>query len=230
MNREVFRARGSRRIDDHRLYTVVVDAASLTLPRFYPILDAGCFATHEAALAFAAELVAAGATLVQYRNKLGAAPQVVAQANELRRRFPSAIWIMNDRADLCLAADFHGVHVGQDDLSPEGARRVVGNGRWMGVSTHNLDQLGRADATSADYLAIGPVFATTSKRNPDPVIGLEGVRAARWVTRKPLVAIGGITRQNCRSVLNAGADAVAVISDLLGSPRKSAEDFFHRLG
>jgi thiamine-phosphate pyrophosphorylase len=138
--------------------------------------------------------------------------------------------IMNDRADLCLAADFDGVHVGQEDLSPEGARNVIGGERWLGVSTHNQEQLRQADATPVDYLAIGPVFATTSKLNPDPVVGLEGVRRARELTRKPLVAIGGITRSNARSVIDAGADSVAVISDLIREPRKSAEEFFRVLG
>jgi thiamine-phosphate pyrophosphorylase len=201
-----------------------------TLPRLYPIVDAACFRDDNQLLAFCEELITAGATLLQYRNKLAAAPQLLAPARALRRRFPSVTWIMNDRADLCLAADFQGLHVGQDDLSPEGARRVIGAERRLGVSTHNLDQLRRANATSADYLAIGPVFHTSSKSNPDPVVGLEGVRLARAATTKPLVAIGGITRQNCRSVIDAGADAVAVISDLLGSPRQSAEDFLHRLG
>ncbi len=133
---------------------------------------------------------------------------------------------MNDRADLCLAAGFDGVHLGQDDLSPEGARKVIGTDLWLGVSTHNPEQLVQADQSTADYLAIGPVFSTRSKANPDPVIGLEGVRRARALTRKPLVAIGGITRENCRSVIEAGADAVAVISDLIRDPRKSAEEFF----
>src|SRR6202035_2146130 len=98
--------------------------------------------------------------------------------------------IMNDRADLCLAADFDGVHIGQDDLSPESVRGIIGSGRWLGVSTHNPEQIKQADRTSADYLAIGPVFSTSSKAKPDPVVGLEGVRQAREVTRKPLVAIG----------------------------------------
>jgi thiamine-phosphate pyrophosphorylase len=138
--------------------------------------------------------------------------------------------IMNDRSDLCLAADFDGVHVGQEDLSPEGARRVIGPKLWLGVSTHNPEQLREADLTSADYLAIGPVFATSSKMNPDPVVGLEGVRRARQLTRKPLVAIGGITRANARSVIDAGADSVAVISDLVRSPRETAEEFFRILG
>jgi len=137
--------------------------------------------------------------------------------------------IMNDRADLCLAADFDGVHVGQEDLSPESVRRIIGPERWLGVSTHNPEQLREADITPADYLAIGPVFATSSKEKPDPVAGLEGVRRARLLTRKPLVAIGGITRANAASVIEAGADSVAVISDLLREPRKSAEEFFRVL-
>ena len=137
--------------------------------------------------------------------------------------------IMNDRPDLAVAADFDGVHEGQDDLSPEGARRVIGEQLWLGVSTHNPEQLSLADATSATYLAIGPVFATASKDKPDPEVGLEGVRRARSLTGKPLVAIGGITRANCRSVMEAGADSVAVIADLINDPRKSAEEFFRVL-
>jgi thiamine-phosphate pyrophosphorylase len=107
---------------------------------------------------------------------------------------------------------------------------VIGGHLCLGVSTHNPEQLARADETTADYLAIGPVFHTLSKVNPDPVIGLEGVREARSLTRKPLVAIGGITRENCRSVIEAGADTVAVISDLLRDPGKSAEAFLRVLG
>jgi thiamine-phosphate pyrophosphorylase len=137
---------------------------------------------------------------------------------------------MNDRADLCLAANFDGLHIGQDDLSPASARSIIGPDRWLGVSTHNTEQLAEADKTSADYLAIGPIFATRSKKNPDPVVGLEGLRRARELTRKPLVAIGGITRSNAASVISAGADSVAVISDLLLSPRKSAEEFLKLLG
>jgi thiamine-phosphate pyrophosphorylase len=137
---------------------------------------------------------------------------------------------MNDRSDLCLAAEFDGMHVGQDDLSPDAARRIIGADRWLGVSTHNPQQVIAADKTSADYVAIGPVFVTGSKANPDPIIGLAGVRQARALTNKPLVAIGGITRENCRSVIEAGADSVAVISDLIRAPRKSAEEFLRILG
>ena len=200
------------------------------LPRLYAILDASEFPDTGTLLAYAEALAAGGVTLLQYRNKTGTARQMLEQARELKRLLGNSVkLIMNDRADLCLAAGFDGVHLGQDDLSPEGARKVIGQKLWLGISTHNPGQLGEADATSADYLAIGPVFATSSKVNPDPVIGLEGVRGARALTCKPLVAIGGITRANCRSVIEAGADAVAVISDLVHEPRKSAEEFLRIL-
>jgi len=208
----------------------------MLLPRLYPILDAGCFPDANAMFAAAQELAAAGCTLLQYRNKSGNARQMLDEACELRARLGANVkLIMNDRADLCLAAGFDGLHVGQDDLSPESARRIIGtdshgNDRWLGVSTHNPEQLTEAEKASADYLAIGPVFATSSKANPDPVVGLEGVRRARELTRKPLVAIGGITRANARSVIEAGADAVAVISDLIRDPGKSAEEFLRVLG
>jgi thiamine-phosphate pyrophosphorylase len=206
------------------------------LPRLYAILDTGCFPDASAMFASAEELVAGGVTLLQYRNKSGNARVMLAEARELKRLVGGRVrLIMNDRADLCLAADFDGLHVGQDDLSPDAARRILGAGspehpRWLGVSTHNPEQLALADQTSADYLAIGPVFATSSKANPDPVVGLDGVRRARELTRKPLVAIGGITRGNARSAIEAGADAVAVISDLIREPRKSAEEFLKILG
>jgi len=201
------------------------------LSRLYCILDSSNFPDTEALCLFASEVVAGGVTLLQYRNKTDDARQMLAQARELKRILGSSVTlIMNDRADLCLAAGFDGVHVGQDDLSPAGVRAVIGNRRWIGVSTHNPEQLAEADKTTANYLAIGPVFSTLSKANPDPVIGLDGVRRVRALTRKPLVAIGGITRGNCRSVIEAGADAVAVISDLIREPRKSAEEFFRILG
>jgi thiamine-phosphate pyrophosphorylase len=203
----------------------------INLPRLYPILDRAQFTDMKVLFDATEQLRAAGVSLVQYRNKSGNARPMLAEACVLKQRVGSSIkLIMNDRADLCLAAEFDGVHVGQGDLSPEGARRVIGPKFWLGVSTHNPDQLGAADSTSADYLAIGPVFATFSKVNPDPIVGLDGIRRARALTRKPLVAIGGITRGNARSVIDAGADSVAVISDLIREPGKSAEDFFRILG
>jgi len=202
----------------------------ITLPCLYPILDAACFQNTTQLYEFADDLVSAGVIMLQYRNKSGNASHMLEHARELKRRVGGrARLIMNDRADLCLAACLDGVHVGQDDLSPDGVRGIIGPDLWVGLSTHNPEQLAQGDKTSADYLAIGPVFATSSKEKPDPVIGLEGVRRARALTSKPLVAIGGITRQNAKSVLDAGADSVAVISDLLTDPRKSAEEFFRVL-
>jgi thiamine-phosphate pyrophosphorylase len=201
------------------------------LPRLYAILDTSSFSNDEALFSTAEELLAGGATLLQYRNKSGNAREMLAQARELKRRLgQSARLIMNDRADISLAAGFDGVHVGQEDLSPEGARKVIGATFLLGVSTHNPEQVEQADKTSADYIAIGPVFSTASKANPDPVVGLAGVRKARSLTRKPLVAIGGINRANCLSVIEAGADSVAVISDLVREPRKSAEEILSILG
>jgi thiamine-phosphate pyrophosphorylase len=200
------------------------------LPRLYPILDSACFPNSAALFIAAEELVTAGCTLLQYRNKSGDARRMLDEARELRVRLgPTVKLIMNDRADLCIAAGFEGLHVGQDDLLPKSARRIIGAERWLGVSTHNPEQLAEADKTSADYLAIGPIFATGSKANPDPIVGPDGLRRARELTRKPLVAIGGITRANARSVLDAGADSVAVISDLLRDPGKSAGEFLRVL-
>lgn len=202
----------------------------ISLPPLYCIADSSCFPSTGELLSFAENLRDAGCSVLQYRNKSGNARVMLEQARELQKRLAGSMkLIMNDRADLCLAADFDGVHVGQDDLSPESVRKIMGPNRWLGVSTHNPEQLRDADLTSANYLAIGPVFATSSKKKPDPVVGLDGVRRARTLTRKPLVAIGGITRANAASVIEAGADAVAVISDLLRDPRKSAEEFLRIL-
>jgi len=200
------------------------------LPRLYAILDVSLLPDAGALYTAAEELTSSGVSVIQYRNKSGNARQMLNHARELKRRIGGqAKLIMNDRADLCLAAEFDGVHVGQDDLMPESVRKIIGPKRLLGVSTHNPEQLQEADLTSADYLAIGPVFSTSSKANPDPVVGLEGVRRARQLTRKPLVAIGGITRANAVSVIEAGADSVAVISDLLREPGKSAEEFLRIL-
>src|SRR5450631_245708 len=192
------------------------------MKRLYAILNGDLSPDCKVLVATAQELAAGGVTLLQYRNKSGNARQMLEHGRELKSLLGDSVQlIMNDRADLCLAAGFDGVHVGQDDLSPESVRRIIGPNRMLGISTHNPEQVKEAFKTSADYIAIGPVFATSSKSNPDPVIGLEGVRRARELTRKPLVAIGGIVRGNCRSVIDAGADALAVISDLLREPGKS---------
>lgn len=202
----------------------------MQLPRLYPIVDARFFTTSKDLYVFCEALSAGGVTLLQYRNKSGDARRMLEHAVEMKRLIGSRVkLIMNDRADLCLAAGFDGVHVGQDDLSPEAVRRVIGPELLLGVSTHNAEQLASADETTADYLAIGPVFKTSSKENPDPTVGLEGVRRARDITRKPIVGIGGITLENAASVIAAGANSVAVISELVAEPRERAEEFFRIL-
>jgi thiamine-phosphate pyrophosphorylase len=139
---------------------------------------------------------------------------------------------VNDRPDVAVLTAARGVHVGQDDLDVEQARAIVGKEKCVGVSTHNLQQFQRAAASSADYIAVGPVFATTSKANPDPVVGLQLIREARGMTAKPIVAIGGITLEKAKAVIDAGADSVAVISDILlaRSPGERASQFLETLG
>src|SRR5260370_9969560 len=155
----------------------------ISLPRLYAILDSSCFSSPEDLFRAAEEVFNDGVALIQYRNKSGHEQVGLDQARELRRPLqarapapgiPKPTLIMNDRSDLCLAAEFEGVHVGQDDLLPDSARKIIGPGRWLGVSTHNPQQVIESGQRSADYAAIGPVFATGSKANPEPVIGLPG--------------------------------------------------------
>jgi thiamine-phosphate pyrophosphorylase len=175
----------------------------------------------------------AGVRLVQYRDKSGSSQQILRATEEISEVFAGmddAILVSNDRADLAVLAGW-GVHVGQGDLSVAAAKIVVTNGR-VGVSTHTDAQVLEADASAADYVAVGPVFATSTKADAEAVIGLEGVRRARALTSKPLVVIGGIMRENARSVLEAGADSVAVISGLLvdgKSVGEAARDFLEIL-
>jgi thiamine-phosphate pyrophosphorylase len=207
----------------------------LQLPHLYPILDAELLAARSLSLAaVASELRAAGVTLLQYRDKNGSPQEILRACAVLRKAFTSndCRLILNDRADLAVLAGFDGVHVGQDDLSPEDARRIVGPDRIVGVSTHTYEQVRLANQSCADYIAIGPIFVTRTKRNPDPVIGLEGVRHARALAGKPLVAIGGLTRHNARSVTDAGATSIAIISALFADGQTIehvARDFLARL-
>jgi thiamine-phosphate pyrophosphorylase len=207
-----------------------------SLPALYPILDAS-LAPVDRREEFLKQLVSglanAGVTLLQYRNKLGGDAAILSDAAMIKDAGASRLMlIMNDRADLAVRAGFDGVHLGQEDVSPDVARKLVGSNRVIGISTHNHRQLAAAEQMPVDYIAIGPVFSTVSKLNPDPVVGLGGVREARAFTTKPLVAIGGITMENARTVLDAGADSVAVISALFGPGRDSAaiaKDFLYTL-
>lgn len=205
----------------------------LPFPKFYAIVDRGSLPPSISVTEFSEALINSGVRLLQYRNKLGSARKMLSDARELKRivsKFNEKVsLIMNDRADLAVASALDGVHLGQEDLSVEGARVLCKPPVTVGISTHNLGQVEAANNTSADYIALGPIFQTSSKVNPDPIVGLEGLKAARKLTKKPLVAIGGITRLNCRQVIEAGADSVAVISDLLRNPAESAEQFLQLL-
>jgi thiamine-phosphate pyrophosphorylase len=191
---------------------------NLVFPRLYAIIDPTLLTISE--LELAETLAGSGVELVQYRNKTGSSRQFFDVSRQLSTALaPLGVrLIVNDRPDIALLAGAGGVHVGQEDLSVEDARAVCGADRWVGVSTHTFEQLAAADRTSADYIAFGPIFTTATKKNPDPVVGTELLRKARLLTKKPLVAIGGITLDRAAEVFRAGADSLAVIRDLTCVP------------
>jgi len=192
-----------------------MDTLSRRFPVVYPIVDMASLAARGMeAQDFAEALLEGGAEILQFRHKgdfdaatFDAARRIAALCLQAQ-----ALFVMNDRADVARLLGA-GVHVGQEDLAPADARAVVGD-QILGFSTHNEGQLAAGDSEPVDYLAIGPVFGTVSKANPDPAFGLARLPALRRLTRRPLVAIGGITLQNVPSVLAAGIDSVAIISGL----------------
>jgi thiamine-phosphate pyrophosphorylase len=203
------------------------------LPRFYPIVDTGELARADLApKVFAEALLAAGVRLAQFRHKGPLTRQAWQQAAEVGRAFEQGgiAYIINDRADLALmlraeGISVAGVHVGQDDLPPAEVRKLIGPELWLGFSTHNEQQLRAGDREAVDYLALGPLFGTATKEKPDPTVGVEEFARLRRLTKKPLVAIGGITRSRARQALDAGADSLAVISDVIAEdlPTRLAE-------
>lgn len=196
-------------------------------PALYAILDPSLSGTSASDLA--RQLAAAGVELIQLRDKQSPSSRIFNAAREVSSVLESANtrFILNDRPDIAAMIKCGGVHVGQHDLPVEEARKICGPSQWVGVSTHNLEQLRQANRTSADYIAIGPIFPTSTKENPDPVVGLDFIRAARAITRKPLVAIGGITLEKSEDVFRAGADSVAIIRDLSAAknPAERAREF-----
>jgi len=187
------------------------------LPKLYPITDARLSGLSHAEQV--RRLAAGGATLIQLREKHAGPREFYREAAEAAAvaRSLGVLLIVNDRADIALACGADGVHLGQEDLDPSAARRVVGDKFLVGYSTHGVEQAAEAARLPVDYVAIGPVFQTSTKENPDPAVGLEGVARARAALGPavPLVAIGGITLENAPAVLAAGADTVAVVSALL---------------
>ncbi len=189
----------------------------MKLPPVYPILDTETFEArgfpwNRAAAAF----LEGGAGILQLRHKQHWGRAVFDRAREIASwcREAGALFIVDDRADIAMLLD-SGLHVGQDDLSPRDARRLLGSAALIGFSSHNLHQVCAAGGEPVDYVAFGPLFATASKRNPDPVTGIEALKECRALVEKPLVAIGGITRENAPAIWAAGADSIAVIGGLL---------------
>ena len=189
----------------------------MRFPRVYPILDTETLAQHGIALdTAAAALLEGGAGILQVRQKGHWTREVFESARQVAClcREAGAVLVVNDRADFAMLLE-GGLHIGQEDLAPRDARKLIGPDALLGFSSHNLEQLSAAGGEPVDYVALGPVYPTSSKHNPDPVVGVDEVRRLRPLIEKPLVAVGGITRANAAGVLNAGADSVAVISDLV---------------
>jgi thiamine-phosphate pyrophosphorylase len=204
---------------------------SLVLPPLYMILDAALLTTSE--LDIARKLSSAGVRLFQYRNKRGSSRELLQASSALAAELvpQGAMFFVNDRPDVAFLSGASGVHIGQNDLPLTESRAVLGAGKLLGVSTHNLQQFRVAAATEADYIALGPVFLTDSKAKPDPIVGTAVIREARKLTQKPIVAIGGITLERAKEVLESGADSVAIISDVLRAPdpAKRARQFLDLL-
>jgi len=186
-----------------------------SLPLIYPITDREISALSHAEQV--ERLAAGGARFIQLREKRATPKEFYREALkavEAARRLGVTI-IINDRVDIAMATGADGVHLGQDDLPPEKARWIMGDRAIIGFSTHSIEQAVAADRLPVDYIALGPVFQTSTKVNPDPIVGLQLLREAKSRISKPLVAIGGITLETANQVLDAGADTLAIISDLL---------------
>jgi thiamine-phosphate pyrophosphorylase len=207
----------------------------MLLPRFYPILDSGVSQRHRIEPMDAArQILDAGARILQFRHKAFLSREAFTWLEQIANlvRAANAMLVVNDRADL---AKLFGaaLHLGQDDLLPSIARRVVGPDTIVGYSTHNEAQLLAACDEPADYLALGPIFGTVTKENPDPTVGVDELRRLRPISNHPVVAIGGITRANAIQVLEAGADSVAVIGDLFpedGNVQTRTKEWIRLLG
>ena len=203
---------------------------ALSGTRLYPITDRRLSGLSHAEQVL--RLSDGGATLVQLREKILSPLEFFREAAEALcvARERGLKIIINDRVDIALALKASGVHLGQDDLPPGAARRLLGPGVILGFSTHNLDQARLAVKMPIDYIAIGPIFPTSSKHASESPVGLEGLRQVRQAVSKiPLVAIGGITSETSQDVLKAGADAIAVISDIWSSQAQVAAKTEHLL-
>lgn len=206
----------------------------MKLPRFYPILDTQVALKHGVdPIVAAAQILEGGAGIIQFRHKAFLSREAFGWLEQIARlaREAGAMLVVNDRADLAKLFDA-ALHLGQDDLPPSLARQIVGPNAVVGFSTHNETQLRSAEAEPVEYLALGPVFGTATKENPDPTVGLDELRRLRPLTERPLVAIGGITLANAAQTISAGADSVAVVGDLFpveGSVRSRVREWIRLL-
>lgn len=206
------------------------------LPRFYPILETAALQARNIPVETAADaLFEAGARVLQYRHKGDWTETHFLEAQNLAERAQKAgvLFVLNDRADFARLLR-SALHIGQEDIPPRAARGIIGE-EVIGFSTHNLSQVKRASEEPVEYLSIGPIFETGSKQNPDPVVGLAGLRKLRELTPKALVAIGGITLENAGEILATKVDSLAIISGLFPdrpdrkSIRKRAEEWLSTL-
>jgi thiamine-phosphate pyrophosphorylase len=206
----------------------------MILPKFYPILDTAVALRNGVDPVDAArQILDAGARILQFRHKGFLSREAFAWLEQIAElaRSAGATLVVNDRADLAKLFSA-ALHLGQEDLTPSVARRVMGTDAVVGYSTHNESQLLAATKEPADYLALGPIFGTSTKENPDHTVGLDELRRLRPLCDRPLVSIGGMSRANARQVLDAGADSVAVIGDLFpenGNVRARTEEWMRLL-
>jgi thiamine-phosphate pyrophosphorylase len=206
--------------------------ATPALSGLYVILDPSAN-PHRSLMDVLKASAAAGAKLVQYRNKTASMKEAYAEALPLRKiaQELGTVFIVNDRCDLALAVDADGVHLGQGDLPLHYARKVMGPDKLIGISTHDPRQVSAATAGGANYLGFGPIFDPGSKSDHDPIVGVEGLRAIRTLTSLPIFAIGGITLESVEEVMRAGANGVAVISAILKASdiHHTVNDFIARI-
>jgi thiamine-phosphate pyrophosphorylase len=203
----------------------------LVLPRLYVILDAALLTIPETQ--FAQIMSDVGVRLLQYRNKTASSRELLEKSSELASLLvgKGVTFLVNDSPDVARSSKADGVHVGQNDMSVSEARALLGRRKLVGVSTHSLEQFEAAARSSADYIAVGPIFPTRSKLNPDPVVGIDFISRVRPLIDRPIVAIGGITLENAARVKEAGADCVAVMSDILSAqdPGRRARRYLNLL-
>lgn len=204
---------------------------NFTLPKIYPITDVSI--TNLSHLEQVKQIIEGGATFIQLRDKNLSPREFYESAKEVTdyTRNSQIKIIINDRVDIALAARADGVHLGQDDLPPKKARLILGERAIIGFSTHNIDQAIEAAKLPLDYIAIGPIYQTKTKKNPDPIVGIEGLKTVRQaIGNFPLVAIGGIDFESAQIVWQNGADSIALISSLLTPPDSISENTRALLG